>query len=80
VHAIAGIAGALPTDVFTLESIDGVRGDVASQLYGVAVTVVYSGVMTAVILGVIAFVVGLRVTPEHERDGLDLTQHGEKLS
>ena len=80
VHAIAGIAGALLTGVFAVESIGGAKGDLANQLYGVVVTTAYAGVMTAAILGVIAVVVGLRVTPEHEQEGLDLTQHGEKVS
>ena len=80
VHAIAGIAGALLTGVFAAESIGGAQGNVASQLYGVAVTMVYAGVMTAAILGLTALLVGLRATPEQEREGLDLALHGEKIS
>ncbi len=79
VHAIAGIAGALLTGVFALEGIGGATGNLASQLYGVTVTGVYAGVMTAALLGIIALTVGLRVSAEQEREGLDLTQHGEKV-
>ncbi len=79
VHAIAGIAGALLTGVFALENVGGTTGNLASQMYGVAVTLVYAGIMTAAILGFIALTIGLRVPSEQERDGLDLTQHGEKV-
>lgn len=79
VHAIAGIAGALLTGVFAVREIGGVTGDLATQGLGVLVTVVYSGVMSALILGLVHAVVGLRVTPEQEQEGLDLQQHGEHV-
>ena len=49
------------------------------QLYGIAVTVVWSGVATFIILKVIEFIVPLRVTQQSEIEGLDVTQHGESL-
>lgn len=79
VHAIAGIAGALLTGVFAVKEIGGVSGSLAVQGFGVLVTVIYAGVMTALILGLVHAVVGLRVTPEQEQDGLDLQQHGEHV-
>ena len=49
------------------------------QLYGVAVTLVWSGVVTFVLLKVIDFFVPLRVRDEDERVGLDVSLHGEAL-
>lgn len=79
VHAIGGIVGALLTGVFALKSIGGVEGSLSNQAFGVAVTVIYSGAMTAVILGIVRLLTGLRVTPEQEREGLDLELHGEHV-
>jgi Amt family ammonium transporter len=44
---------------------------------GVGVTVVYGAVATYIILKIVDVVIGLRVTPEEETEGLDITQHGE---
>lgn len=79
VHAIGGIVGALLTGVFALKSIGGVESSLSNQAFGVAVTVVYSGVMTAVILAIVRLLTGLRVKPEQEREGLDLELHGEHV-
>ena len=49
------------------------------QLYGVAVTAVWSGVATYIILKVIALMVPLRVSQQGEIEGLDVNQHGEAL-
>ena len=49
------------------------------QLYGVVATLIWSGVLTFVLLKVIAFLVPLRVTQQQEIEGLDITQHGESL-
>ena len=49
------------------------------QLYGVLATLVWSGVMTFVLLKLIALMVPLRVSQRSEIEGLDLTQHGEAL-
>lgn len=80
VHAIGGIVGALLTGVFAVKSIGGMESTVANQAVGVIATVIYSGVMTALILGGIKALVGLRVTPEQERGGLDLELHGEHVA
>ena len=49
-----------------------------AQTKGVLLTVVWSGVGTAIILFVISIIFGLRVTVDKEREGLDLTEHGER--
>lgn len=79
VHAIGGIVGALLTGVFAVKSIGGVESSFGNQAFGVIVTVVFSAVMTAIILGIVSALVGLRVTSEAEREGLDLEQHGEHV-
>jgi Amt family ammonium transporter len=79
VHAIGGIIGALLTGVFAVKNIGGVESSFGNQAFGVIVTIVYSGIMTGLILGIVNALVGLRVTPEAEREGLDLEQHGEHV-
>ncbi|MNS34726.1 Ammonia channel precursor [compost metagenome] len=79
VHAVGGIVGALLTGIFAVESIGGAHSSFGNQAFGVIVTVVFSAVMTALILGIVSALVGLRVTPEAEIEGLDLEQHGEHV-
>jgi len=89
VHCIGGIAGALLTGVFsygplsaTDASPDGSPGGLAQlwiQCQGVAATLVYSGVGTAVLLYITKALVGLRVNEDEEREGLDLVLHGEQV-
>ena len=79
VHAIGGIVGALLTGVFAVKNIGGVESSFGNQAFGVIVTLVFSAIMTTIILGIVNALVGLRVTPEAERDGLDLEQHGEHV-
>jgi Amt family ammonium transporter len=50
---------------------------VVVQVYGILVTIVYDAVVTLIILFAIKAMIGLRVTGDSEREGLDLTQHGE---
>jgi len=84
IHGVGGIVGAILTGVFAAKSIGGTSGllegnagQVGLQVYGVAVTVVYSGIATFILLKIVDMIVGLRVNPETERDGLDLNLHGE---
>jgi Amt family ammonium transporter len=49
------------------------------QVIGVGTTIVYDAVMTFIILKVVEMVMGLRVTPEQETEGLDLALHGESI-
>jgi Amt family ammonium transporter len=59
--------------------LEGNARQVLLQLYAVIVTIVWSGVLTFVLLKTIAFMVPLRVSQQHEIEGLDVTQHGEAL-
>jgi len=87
VHGIGGAVGAVLTGVFALSSvnslgkgaIDGNPGQIVTQLEGLAIAGVYCAVATYVILLIVNAIVGLRVTADEEREGLDLTQHGERL-
>jgi Amt family ammonium transporter len=79
VHCIGGIVGALLTGVFNVKDISGTDGDFMVQLGAVATTLVYSGVGSFIILKVIDMVVGLRVSEEEEREGLDISLHGERV-
>ena len=67
--------GGLPTGRLYL--IDGNPGQVLTQCYGVAWTLVYCAIVSFIILKLIDLVIGLRVKDEIERDGLDLALHGE---
>jgi Amt family ammonium transporter len=87
VHGVGGIIGALLTGVFARTAInkagtgliDGNAHQVIIQIYGILATVVYDAVVTLIILMVIKAVIGLRVSDENEREGLDITQHGEVI-
>ena len=80
VHCIGGIVGALLTGVFASTDIDGGQaGNVLTQATGVAATLIYGFVMSFILLKVIDMVIGLRVTEEQEREGLDLALHGERI-
>ena len=80
VHCIGGIVGALLTGVFASAALDGGQaGSVLTQLKGVAATLVYGFVVSYLILKVIDITIGLRVSEEEEREGLDVTQHGEHV-
>jgi Amt family ammonium transporter len=79
VHGIGGIVGALLTGVFVSKEISGVDGSLLIHAKGVAVTVVYGFVVSYVILIVIDKTMGLRVTEEQEREGLDISLHGESI-
>jgi len=79
VHGVGGMIGALLTGVFASKEISGMDGSVLVQAKGVAVTVVYGFVVSYVILTLIDKTMGLRVTEEQEREGLDISLHGESL-
>jgi ammonium transporter, Amt family len=79
VHGIGGIIGALLTGVFVSKEISGMDGSVWIQLKGVAVTVAYGFVASFIILKIIDMTIGLRVTEEQEREGLDISMHGESI-
>ncbi|GER93104.1 ammonia channel protein [hot springs metagenome] len=86
VHGIGGIIGTLATGLFAQKAINPSGADglffgnprlFITQLIAVAITIVYSFIVTAVILKVLDKTVGLRVDDESEVVGLDISQHGE---
>ncbi|UBB25291.1 ammonium transporter [Pseudoxanthomonas japonensis] len=84
VHGLGGIVGAILTGVFSAASLGGVKGegyDIASQVgiqaLGVGITIVWIGVVSVVSFLIAKLVFGLRVAEEAEREGLDITSHGE---
>jgi ammonium transporter, Amt family len=79
VHGVGGIIGALLTGAFVSKEISGVDSSVLIQLKGVATTVGYSFVVSFVILKIIDKTMGLRVSEEQEREGLDISLHGESI-
>ena len=90
VHGVGGIVGALLTGVFAygpftadkdhpLGVYIGGMGLLWNQCIAVAATLVWSGVMTFILLKIVDVVIGLRVTEEEEREGLDVVLHGERL-
>jgi Amt family ammonium transporter len=84
IHAFGGAIGAVLTGVFATKAIGGeVEGgfdQVKLQLLGVAVTVIYTTVVTYIILKVVNLITPLRASDTEEKEGLDLSQHGEQLS
>jgi ammonium transporter, Amt family len=79
VHGIGGMIGALLTGVFASKEISGVDGSVLTQLWGVGATVIYGFTVSFILLKVIDLTIGLRVTEEQEREGLDISLHGERV-
>jgi len=84
VHGVGGILGAILTGVFTAPSLGGtgaedfsIGGQVWIQTYSVLITIVWSAVVAFVAYKIADIAVGLRVPEEQEREGLDLTAHGE---
>jgi Amt family ammonium transporter len=79
VHCIGGIVGALLTGVFVSKEISGMEGSLLIQSKGVAVTLIYGFCVSFVILKLIDMTMGLRVAEEQEREGLDISLHGESI-
>jgi Amt family ammonium transporter len=80
VHALGGIVGALLTGVFASKAISGSAGSIVTQTWGVASTLIYGFIASLIILKVVDWTVGLRVTSDEEREGLDISQHGESVA
>ena len=86
VHGIGGIVGAIGTGFLASTAFGGVGyaegvsmgGQVVTQIKAVGVTIVWCGVGSFVLYKLVDMVVGLRVAPETEREGLDLAEHGER--
>jgi len=93
IHGIGGILGTVLTGVFAVGAftvtkelpqgqqglLEGNVGQVVTQIIGVGICFVWCAVATFVILKVVDLLVGLRVSLDHERMGLDITQHGESV-
>ncbi len=86
VHAVGGVIGALLTGVFADASLGGaglaegmtIAGQLLVQAKGVALTLVYTAVVSYLILKLVDLTIGLRVTEEEETEGLDLALHDER--
>jgi Amt family ammonium transporter len=92
VHGVGGMLGAVLTGVFCAPSLGGtgvydyvtnkvgdydMTAQVISQLWGVGTTIVWSGLVSLIAYKLVDVVIGLRVPEEEEREGLDITSHGE---
>lgn len=87
VHGVGGIIGAILTGVFAAQSLGGTGGltpdtfamgaQVLIQIKSVLITLVWSSVVAFISYKIADLLVGLRVTEEAEREGLDITSHGE---
>ncbi|MBN9495795.1 MAG: ammonium transporter [Alphaproteobacteria bacterium] len=93
VHGVGGIVGALLTGVLAAGALsatealpegltgllEGNPGQLMIQVYATVATMIYSGVASLILLKIVDAIVGLRVSEEAERDGLDLSLHGESV-
>ena len=86
VHAVGGVVGALLTGVFAIEQYGGTAGliegnavQVLNQAEGIAIVFVYDAIVSLIILKIVDIFIGLRVSEEAEREGLDLQLHGETV-
>ncbi|MFP5411366.1 MAG: ammonium transporter [Gammaproteobacteria bacterium] len=84
VHGVGGIVGALLTGVFTAPWLGGtgaedfsIASQVVIQAKGVIITILWSGVVSLIAYKLVDMMLGLRVTDEEEREGLDIVSHGE---
>jgi Amt family ammonium transporter len=90
VHGICGIVGALlvgflaygPLSATTAapEGISGSMEQFIKQCTAVGATIVFTAVATFILLKIVDVVIGLRVSEEEEREGLDVTMHGERIN
>jgi Amt family ammonium transporter len=93
IHAIGGIVGAIGTGIVVAPYLGGtgvfdytinkvadydMATQVFNQIKGVLVTVIWSGVGSAILFYIVKLTIGLRPTPDQEREGLDITDHGER--
>ena len=93
VHGVGGILGSLLTGVFAAPSLGGqgitdyvlnkvspdysILGQLWIQLQGVGITIIWSGIVSIIAYKLVDLVIGMRVAEEEEREGLDITSHGE---
>jgi Amt family ammonium transporter len=93
VHCVGGIVGALLTGILVNPALGGsgvfdytigkigeysLTGQMWSQITAVVVTLLWSGIGSAILYWIVDLIVGLRVSVDKEREGLDITDHGER--
>jgi Amt family ammonium transporter len=85
IHGVGGIIGAIGTGIFVSPALGGVGVDgysmgsqVVTQATGVLITIVWSAVVAFIAFKLVDMTIGLRVTEEEERQGLDTSSHGER--
>lgn len=79
IHGVGGIVGAVLTGVFALPQLSGVEAHLGIQIMGALATLIYSGVVSLIILFIIDKLMGLRIDEEQEQLGIDLALHGEQI-
>ena len=86
VHAVGGIVGALLTGVFAINEYGGTAGliegnaaQMINQVKGIVIVIVYDAIVSLIMLKIIDAIIGLRVSDEVEREGLDFALHGETV-
>ncbi len=84
IHGVGGIIGAILTGVFTAPSLGGtgpaeflISSQVLIQAEGVGITILWSAIVSFIAYKIVDAVIGLRVSEDVEREGLDVTSHGE---
>jgi Amt family ammonium transporter len=85
-HGVGGTVGALLTGVFAQKALNGIAdgalfgnpGQIGIQAMAVGVTIIYSGVVSFILLKVIGLVIPLRASADDEAVGLDVSNHGEE--
>jgi Amt family ammonium transporter len=84
VHGVGGILGAILTGVFAAPALGGtgaadfsIAHQVMIQLKGVVITIIWSGIVSVIAFKIVDVIVGLRVSEDDERIGLDISSHGE---
>ena len=85
-HGLGGTVGALLTGVFAISEYGGTAGliegnaaQMINQVEGIAVVIIYDAIVSLILLKVLDAIIGLRVSDEVEREGLDLALHGETV-
>ena len=85
-HAVGGIVGALLTGVFAINEYGGTSGliegnaaQMINQVQGIVIVFVYDAIVSLILLKIIDAVIGLRVSDEIEREGLDLALHADTI-
>ncbi len=85
VHAVAGIVGSIGTGIFVSTALGGVGVEgysmvdqVWKQLVAVVIAILWCGIVSAILFKIVDLIVGLRVSAEKEREGLDVSEHGER--